>query len=144
MSAYANWRGPLTMTAGEAAMIVAEYKAIDPLDRLKIWETDTADTFIYFMRVQNFVKIGLSNDVDRRRRQIQGANPHRVRLLLAIRGNVKYEEFLHASFHEYHVRGEWFELGHRLRMMILNELQAIDGLQSRGKWLHVDKRGLPL
>lgn len=132
------------MSAIDAAILITEYQTIEREERGAIWEVGNADTFVYFMHAGQFVKIGLSNDVKRRRQQIQGSNPEKVKLLLAMRGNTYYEEAWHAVFHEYHVRGEWFEFGPRIKRAIDKGLDYIKHMHARGEYLDYDERGLPL
>ncbi len=68
------------------------------------------DTFVYFARAGDSIKIGISNNVAQRLRDIQTTCPEKVHLIGVIVGNRKLEGILHRRFKEHHIRGEWFRL----------------------------------
>ena len=55
------------------------------------------------------VKIGYSNDPQRRLTNIQITCPFAVSILWQTEGGATLEDALHGHFKSYHVRGEWFE-----------------------------------
>lgn len=60
------------------------------------------------------IKIGYSQDVERRARQLQTGSPYRLKLMGEIRlpesEAKRLERALHKQYSEYRVIGEWFEL----------------------------------
>jgi hypothetical protein len=55
-------------------------------------------------------KIGWSDDVGVRVRQLQTGCPFEIRVLNVIEGDQSGETWLHRRFAQYRVCGEWFEL----------------------------------
>ncbi|GGU62509.1 GIY-YIG nuclease family protein [Streptomyces lavendofoliae] len=67
---------------------------------------------IYVIGVEGsqVVKIGLGGNPQERLGQLQTGNPHELLLLWVHEGGRALESHLHATFLEYRVRGEWFDL----------------------------------
>lgn len=65
---------------------------------------------VYFIRCQDFVKIGYATDVRRRLAAIQISSPYEVTLLAECKGGSRLECELHKRFAAHRVRGEWFHL----------------------------------
>ena len=68
---------------------------------------------IYFIQAGNdgFIKIGSSNNVEERKKQLQTGCPDELKILFqygGILGNEYPECDLHGYFKEFRVRGEWF------------------------------------
>lgn len=55
------------------------------------------------------VKIGFSNNPARRFKQIQTANPNRLRFVAAMEAVEAFEQFLHWSHRARRMSGEWFD-----------------------------------
>lgn len=70
-----------------------------------------AETFIYFLRAGEFVKIGQSKNWKQRIDQMQVGSPYTIVPLLVILGDPCLEKALHARFRNAHFRGEWFHVG---------------------------------
>lgn len=66
---------------------------------------------IYFISADetNKIKIGFSNDVKNRLKQLQTSCPFELKVLLLIEGDEAKEKELHIKFKKYRVNGEWFE-----------------------------------
>lgn len=73
---------------------------------------------VYFIYCARMVKIGHTNRVMRRLSEIKISTPFPAQIVLLMDGGRLTEDFLHFVFAEYHVRGEWFRLGPRLRETI--------------------------
>ena len=58
------------------------------------------------------VKIGHAASPDERLRTLQTGNPALLAVLWSHEGDSELEGHLHATFADYRVRGEWFDLGH--------------------------------
>ena len=56
----------------------------------------------------DIIKVGVTIDVHRRLRGLQGCFPYKLKLLAIISGGVEVERKLHRLFHEHQFRGEWF------------------------------------
>lgn len=66
-------------------------------------------TKIYFICDGDFVKIGISDNPEKRLSHLQTSNPKKLTLLYTMDGNETLEKLLHSIFSQYRVRGEWFE-----------------------------------
>ena len=63
---------------------------------------------IYFIRQRNKLKIGYTEDVDRRIKELQTGSPVRLQLLKVIPGDQVLERQIHELFKEKRAQGEWF------------------------------------
>lgn len=63
---------------------------------------------IYIIELENFVKIGFTEDPVRRLNTLQTTLPMDLNVLLVIMGGRKLEKALHYKFRDLRVRGEWF------------------------------------
>lgn len=59
----------------------------------------------YFVKTENFVKIGSSNDPQKRLSALQVSCPHTLELIAV---TLYPEKQLHQRFKQHHFRGEWF------------------------------------
>lgn len=69
------------------------------------------ETFIYFLRAGDFVKIGQSRRWRYRMATMQTGSPYTIVPLLVIIDKPSLEKKLHARFRADHFRGEWFHSG---------------------------------
>lgn len=67
---------------------------------------------VYLLKCEQYYKIGIAKDVDKRIRQMQGGNPFELKLVHAFRSRDPHgdEALLHAYFRGGRIRGEWFRL----------------------------------
>lgn len=67
--------------------------------------------YLYLMQsgINGPVKVGVANDVEARRRQLQTGNPFRVRVITVIPDAAQREFELHDLFGHFRLEGEWFE-----------------------------------
>lgn len=70
----------------------------------KIPEIKTTKT--YFITDGEYVKIGITEDIEKRLSGIQTGNPKKIKLIHYIEGNKEYE--YHRKFKKYRANGEWF------------------------------------
>ena len=67
---------------------------------------------IYFIRCQDYVKIGTTTgDVRLRVQQLQMCNPYPLELIATMEGGREIEQQIHALFVHRHKRGEWYHYG---------------------------------
>lgn len=68
------------------------------------------DGFVYFVQSGEGgpIKIGWSQDVERRILQLQTANAHRLHLIGRVPGRMEDEAAMHAKFAHLRMEGEWF------------------------------------
>lgn len=83
----------------------------------------TGETFIYFVRAGEFVKIGQSTRWKERVEEIQIGSPYTIVPLLVLISAPSLERTLHNRFRHDHFRGEWFRLGDALRTYIKENLK---------------------
>jgi hypothetical protein len=77
--------------------------------------------FVYFLRCEDYVKIGRTTNLYLRFRHISELLPFDVQLLAIFPGGAKQESFYHRLFRHHRVKGEWFELNDE----IWQELKSI-------------------
>ena len=63
---------------------------------------------VYFIKDSEYIKIGISTDVEKRLYGINTDNPHDIELLASFPGSRKIEKALHAAFGFCRLRNEWF------------------------------------
>jgi hypothetical protein len=76
------------------------------------------ETFIYFLRSGDFIKIGYSGDWRRRMSDMQIGSPYTITPLLVLIGRIEDERNLHTRFRASHFRGEWFHNTQAIRSFI--------------------------
>jgi hypothetical protein len=102
----------------------------DKVEKLKLYINNTPKpprlNTIYFVKCNEFVKIGITNNsAEGRLTILQVANPYKLTLLLTIQTTDQtLEKQLHQRFDQYHVRGEWFFLSREIQEYIANEKYA--------------------
>jgi len=80
--------------------------------------------YVYFIQgAEDSIKIGRSNDPDRRLMELQTASPIELKFIKVIEGDEKLESEIHTRFGKSNIRGEWFKPSKRL-------LEFIDNLES--------------
>lgn len=89
---------------------------------------ELGESYIYAIKCNEFVKIGIGVDPNKRMLLMQTGNPYKLKLLKAWESNEPLvdEECLHAQFESYRVRGEWFKLPKEE----LEKLLSLDTLES--------------
>lgn len=76
--------------------------------------------YVYFIRCEAFVKIGVSATPEYRAQSFATSNPFDCELLGAFVGGQSAERELHEKFKAWHHRYEWFHLNDDLRNEIAN------------------------
>lgn len=77
--------------------------------------SDVPSCFVYFISNGEFVKIGVSENVERRMYSLQSASPRKLEILATVpvkNTNCAYEleKELHSIYAKYHIYGEWYEI----------------------------------
>lgn len=69
-------------------------------------------SFVYFVAMGQYVKIGKADDVEKRMANLQSASPVALHLIASIPTDapLKLEAALHEKLKQYRLGGEWFEL----------------------------------
>lgn len=93
------------------------------------WGKRTDAVYVIWPEGDRFVKIGYSNDFDKRIGELQVGNPRLLwPLVVADCKLTKWsEDWMHQRFAEYHERGEWFRLEGSLREWLLPPLTKLQG-----------------
>lgn len=73
---------------------------------------------IYFIRVNEFVKVGHSTNPSARVQTLQTSNPYPVELLGVVPGDTEVEAALHKQLAHLRTNGEWFEDSPEVRDII--------------------------
>lgn len=81
---------------------------------------------IYFIQSGDCIKIGYSNNPEKRRAAIATASLDTCVLLLVLDGGYSEEKAFHEKFREYRIRGEWFSLSPDLDAFIKEKQTEID------------------
>ncbi len=92
--------------------------------------------YVYFIRSQEFVKIGWTTAIETRLNNCQIGNPHPIELMAIMVGGPGEETTLHAHFWGDHHRGEWFWLMDGTKSLI-DEIAPLDPIDARiraGEW----------
>lgn len=100
---------------------------------------------IYFIQAKQFVKIGYSNDPENCLKDLQTANPVRLKLLATMPGSYQTEAELHKIFEKHRANLEWFRYDGHLKNCIraINDTHNIHpvidvrSLQKAGLHLHL-------
>ena len=99
---------------------------------LKVEKSTSPEAFfasppiIYFVRCQDFVKVGEARDTQARLSGLQVGCPYELELIGTIRGRFETEFSIHDTLAPYRVRGEWFRWCDEVRLAIAAYL-AVDG-----------------
>jgi hypothetical protein len=81
-------------------------------------------SFIYFARAGNKVKIGISKNPRQRLGSIKTGSSSKVRIYYVTPGDAQKERDLHKLFSEYRVNGEWFLFAAAIRDWIASDEAA--------------------
>lgn len=84
-------------------------------------KTPVIQSFIYFARAGNKVKIGISKNPKQRLGGIRTGNSSKVRIYYVTPGDSRKERDLHRRFAEHRVNGEWFLFAQTIRDWIAKD-----------------------
>lgn len=79
----------------------------DLIDRA-VDESIATGSVIYFILVENYVKIGTTKNIGKRFSELQTGSPYPMTLAGTVPGNAYIEAVLHHRWRGHAVRGEWF------------------------------------
>jgi hypothetical protein len=65
-------------------------------------------SYVYFIRVRGFIKIGWTHNWKSRLINLQSSNPEPIGVLLILREGEAFEKELHNLFAKHRKSGEWF------------------------------------
>ena len=69
---------------------------------------DPTKEYVYFMRCDEWLKIGRTRNLKKRLYSVSCCNPRHVFILAWMEGGAELERSLHTRFRKYHSRHEWF------------------------------------
>lgn len=98
---------------------------IDRASNPAMQHEDRIDGFIYFVRSDDYIKIGYTQNWTRRQRELARNAPTGIDLLFLMGGSKIEEAHLHSQFHEHRQNGEWFKAHPGLLMFIAGLVGAI-------------------
>lgn len=86
------------------------------------------DRVIYLVRCgnTNFYKVGITNKVSRRLKDLQSSNPHEIILIATCIGNKNKEYELQNMMSDFWVRGEWFSIPDEHIGILVDEMEGSD------------------
>lgn len=75
---------------------------------------------VYFIKLEetSFVRIGFTNDLEGRVRNLKSSNPHKIRVIGTCEGERQMESYYHSAFKNLHVHGDWFREGPELKKFL--------------------------
>lgn len=100
---------------------------LKPTGAINIIKTDTDSYYkirpfaqkyssvVYFIKCENFIKIGYATDANKRLLSMRTGNPFKMELLKTVAGDSGVEKKYHWQFNEYHHQFEWFRYEGRLK-----------------------------
>ncbi len=77
-----------------------------------------AGAFLYFIASGDTVKIGTTNDIEKRLGALQTSSPVPLQLLASVTGDRDMERALHRAFIGYRESGEWFRYEGPVRQLV--------------------------
>lgn len=80
------------------------------VSRANIKKTHLKGDHLYFIRSGPYIKIGRTNNINSRLKQLKAMNPFEVHLVHLVEKGGHLEHELHEKFKEFHHSGEWFLL----------------------------------
>ncbi len=101
---------------------------------------------VYFIQTGDVIEVGITSDIDRRIRDIQVGNPHKIQLLHSISTTDKtakrIEVQIHQLFRKTNLNGGWFQANQYMKEFI--EQIKKNGWESHPEWIenqYSDKYG---
>lgn len=82
------------------------------------YENKQCEDDLYFILSGEYIKIGRSNNVSKRLKQLSTGNPNNLTLLLKIENKGCLEKYIHKAFKKYKHNKEWYNDNARIRKFI--------------------------
>ena len=82
---------------------------------------------VYFIKQNDYLKIGYTNNFNKRLNQLQVSSPVKLEVLGIIKGTKEDESNYHKMFSKFHSNGEWFSYNEEL-------INFIDNLDKELMW----------
>lgn len=99
-----------------------------------------SDCFLYFVRCNEFLKVGISTNPNSRISTMQGCNPYPVHVMAIVIGGQDEEQTIHNAWRRLHHRGEWFRFEDEPRelceVLAPYEWDRAEGRKALGEWWH--------
>ena len=89
---------------------------VDKRDQSPFLDTEIGD--VYFIKIGDVVKIGVTKDIKSRLQVMQSHNSEKVELLVTIPGGKKLEKILHEGFKMSHKNGEFYYFSKEIKEYI--------------------------
>lgn len=88
---------------------------------------------VYFIQAGDNgpIKIGIARNPRKRLRQLQTANPERLRLLGTIDGDLEVERRIHSELEDWRLAGEWFRADEEVKVATRRLIDSNDGRRER-------------
>ncbi len=95
----------------KALVTLQKYGLKIPEHKVTTSDAQIKERGVYFIQAGDSgpIKIGISEDIQFRLRELQVASPESLRLLASVEGDRETEKGLHARFSAYWRSGEWFD-----------------------------------
>lgn len=74
-------------------------------------------TWIYFIKCLDKIKIGYTTNIARRMKELKTGNGEKLELIYKIQGDKYLERVYQHKYQDYHISGEWFEAEPIIRMI---------------------------
>lgn len=110
----------------EAATARMNQSIPGPDKKIEVKERTPVSKYVYLMDNGRFCKIGVSNDVEARRRTIEMMSGMDVRLVHSVWSTdaLWLEQHLHDELSDHRRRGEWFELDESMVSLAVSLMDA--------------------
>jgi len=107
----------------------------------RIADAETSISKVYFIEAVGLqrIKIGVSTNVGRRRRQLECSSPAKLVLIGCISGTTITERYLHLAFRAWRVNREWFDFAADLQRIVYEILAGGHALDITGQSI-MDRR----
>lgn len=95
-------------------------------------------SFLYFVRCNEFLKVGISTSLGSRISTMQGCNPYPIHVMATVIGGQDEEQAIHNAWRRLHHRGEWFRFEDEPRelceVLAPYEWEPEEGRKALGEW----------
>jgi hypothetical protein len=89
------------------------------------------ESYVYFIKSEDKVKIGYSKNVKQRLVTLQTNSPNKLDVLFVVRGTLRTEKYLQNCFKNYHILNEWYNYNPE----VFNKQFVIELLKNKDSFL---------